>query len=537
MLVRGRRRRSGSGTTDPAAPRPAPRLPAPGQGYTTRVESRTATGTVGDRYRIRGLLGEGGMARVFDAFDDRLERPVAVKILRPATEALPGMRKRFQQEARLAARLIHPHIVAVLDYGEDDALSYLVMERLPGTTLRDEIARGPLTTSRVMLVITEALSALAAAHKFGVLHRDVKPSNILLQDDGHTKITDFGIAKSVDIRTGAEGVTEDMTLTGVVLGTPGYLAPERRSGLPATAQSDLFSVGAVMVEALTGRRAAPGAIPTEELPPPFRDIARRALAAGPNERFGSAVEMLHALRPPRPTAVAAPQATAQSMAPRPAVTLPVPVAEPATVRGPTKPAEGPRPHRPAPSPTRVRRRRMVWAGATAAALIALLLLLLTGSSQPTGPTAAATSHHVAHTDSEAKAIRALASSLAGTGLPGDRALAGDLGATASQQPGTARVAAAGNALSLAQVLLAGGGITPAQYQDVVNTLQPTGASVPTTTHPPPPPRPRPPRSRPHRRRRSTVRTTATAATAAAGRRRQDEFRLDRGLQPKAFRMD
>ena len=86
------------------------------------------------------------MARVFDAFDDRLERPVAVKILRPATEALPGMRKRFQQEARLAARLVHPHIVAVLDYGEDDSLSYLVMERLPGTTLRDEIARGPLPT-------------------------------------------------------------------------------------------------------------------------------------------------------------------------------------------------------------------------------------------------------------------------------------------------------------------------------------------------------------------------------------------------------
>ena len=136
------------------------------------------------------------MARVFDAFDDRLERPVAVKILRPETEALPGMRQRFQQEARLAARLIHPHIVAVLDYGEDDALSYLVMERLPGTTLRDEIARGPLAPSRVLLVVTEALTALVAAHKFGVLHRDVKPSNILLQDDGHTKITDFGIAKS-----------------------------------------------------------------------------------------------------------------------------------------------------------------------------------------------------------------------------------------------------------------------------------------------------------------------------------------------------
>ena len=446
------------------------------------MESHTATRTVGGRYRIRGLLGEGGMARVFDAFDDRLERPVAVKILRPATEALPGMRKRFQQEARLAARLIHPHIVAVLDYGEDDAPSYLVMERLPETTLRDEIARGPLATSRAVLVITEALSALAAAHKLGVLHRDVKPSNILLQDDGHTKITDFGIAKSVDIRTGAEGVTEDMTLTGIILGTPGYLAPERRSGHPATAQSDLFSVGAVMVEALTGRRAAPGAIPTEELPPSLRDVARRALATEPNERFGSAVEMLHALRPPRPMAVVAPQATTQPMAPRPAVTLPVPVTEPATVRGPTRPPGGSRSHRPVGSPTGVRRRRVVGAvTATAAALIAILFLLLTGGSQPTGPTAAATSHRVAHTDSGVKAIRALAASLAAAGLPGDRSVAGALGATASEHPGTARVTAAGIALSLAQVLLAGGGITPAQYQDVVNTLQPTGATVPTTT--------------------------------------------------------
>jgi len=128
------------------------------------------------------------MARVFDAFDERLERPVAVKILRSETLAVPGMRYRFQQEALIAARLIHPHIVAVLDFGENHASSYLVMERLPGSTLRDEIiARGPLPTQRVMLVLAETLTALAAAHKFGVLHRDIKPSNILLEQDGHTK--------------------------------------------------------------------------------------------------------------------------------------------------------------------------------------------------------------------------------------------------------------------------------------------------------------------------------------------------------------
>ena len=104
---------------------------------------------IGGRYRLHALLGEGGMARVFDSFDERLERPVAVKILRPETEALPGMRKRFQQEARISARLVHPNIVAVLDYGEDGPASYLVMERLPGRTLRDEMARGPMPPERL----------------------------------------------------------------------------------------------------------------------------------------------------------------------------------------------------------------------------------------------------------------------------------------------------------------------------------------------------------------------------------------------------
>ena len=166
------------------------------------METSATHGVIGGRYRLQGPLGEGGMARVFDAFDERLERPVAVKILRPQTLAVPGMRTRFQREARIAAQLAHPNIVAVLDYGEDHSASYLVMERLPGTTLRDEIARGPLNGQRVMLVVGEILGALAAAHGFGVVHRDIKPSNILLQHDGHTKITDFGIAKS--IRLGAD---------------------------------------------------------------------------------------------------------------------------------------------------------------------------------------------------------------------------------------------------------------------------------------------------------------------------------------------
>ena len=128
-----------------------------------------------------------------------------------------------------------------------------------------------------------------------MLHRDIKPSNILLQDDGHTKITDFGIAKSLDARTGADRLADDVTMTGVVLGTPGYLAPERRSGRPATVQSDLYSVGAVMVEALTGRRIGHGTVLTDSIPPVLRDIACRALAADPRDRFTSAGDMLLAL--------------------------------------------------------------------------------------------------------------------------------------------------------------------------------------------------------------------------------------------------
>ena len=260
------------------------------------METRTAP-LIGGRYRIDGLLGEGGMARVFGAFDERLERPAAVKILRAETRALPGMRQRFQQEALIAARLLHPHIVAVLDFGEDHASSYLVMERLPGTTLRDEIiARGPLSPQRVLLVMAETLDALAAAHARGVLHRDIKPSNILLQQDGHTKITDFGIAKSFDIRTDPAPPADDMTMTGFVLGTPGYLSPERRAGSPATVQSDLYAVGAVMVEALTGQRLGPGPVPVEQLPASLRDVARRAMATDPRDRFTSANDMWQSLR-------------------------------------------------------------------------------------------------------------------------------------------------------------------------------------------------------------------------------------------------
>ena len=212
------------------------------------------------------------MARVFDAFDERLERPVAVKVLRAETRALPGMRQRFQQEALIAARLIHPHIVAVLDFGEDDSASYLVMERLPGSTLRDEIMlRGPLSTGRVALVMAETLTALAAAHGRGVLHRDIKPSNILLQQDGHTKISDFGIAKSFDVRTNVARRHDDdgdhsghpgLPGPGATIGPPGHGAVRRVRGRRGH--------GGGPERATTRRRRS---TPADSLAPPWRDVA------------------------------------------------------------------------------------------------------------------------------------------------------------------------------------------------------------------------------------------------------------------------
>jgi serine/threonine protein kinase len=453
------------------------------------VETRTAP-LIGGRYRIDGLLGEGGMARVFDAFDERLERRAAVKILRAEIRALPGMRERFQQEALIAARLIHPHIVAVLDFGEDHASSYLVMERLPGTTLRDEIvARGPLSTQRVMLVMAETLDALAAAHARRVLHRDIKPSNILLQQNGHTKITDFGIAKSFDIQTDLNLPADDMTMSGVVLGTPGYVAPERRSGHQATVQSDLYAVGAVMVEALTGRRLTSGPVPMEKLAPPLRDVARRAMATDPRERFRSANDMAQSLRA---VAAGSGQAPRLPLTPRrPTTTAPGagPPRHP-TPRPGTAVLTAGRPPRPRDGSVRTRRRRLIGATVVALAIALALFVALWCGTQPTGPATSPAAHDgrtqaltrpdTKPTDTEGPAITALATALANGGLPGDDTLAGALRETAAEPAGTARQASARQALSLAGVLLGAGGITPGQYQDVANVLHPTGTTTTTT---------------------------------------------------------
>jgi serine/threonine protein kinase len=258
------------------------------------------------------------MATVHDGWDTRLGRAVAVKLLHPGLATDSENRRRFEHEARSAAALSHPNIVAVHDRGEHEGTPFIVMERLPGNTLADLIARGPLQEPLVRTVLAEVLAALAAAHQAGILHRDIKPGNILFTSSGMAKVADFGIAKTTET---------NHTVAGQIVGTVAYLSPDRLSGKPAAPSDDLYAVGAVGYEALTGRRAFPQdtlgalshAIMTQRPPalaalrPDLDQVLaasiERAMAPSAQWRFGSAYEMSAALSargpgfigPPRPS--------------------------------------------------------------------------------------------------------------------------------------------------------------------------------------------------------------------------------------------
>jgi serine/threonine protein kinase len=271
---------------------------------------RNDTDLLGGRYEMRGVLGYGGMAEVRDGWDTRLDRPVAIKLLSPGFCAQPDMLDRFRTEARTAASLNHPNVVAVYDSGEHAGTPYMVMERLPGATLADEIARGPLSPARLRAVLDNVLDAVTAAHAAGILHRDIKPGNILLGTSaGAMKVADFGISKTVDTAP---------TRTGEVLGTMAYLSPQRVSGAPASPADDLYAVGVVAYEALTGwppfRGDNPGALARsilDDVPPPVTavrpdidpitaGVISRAMARNPEQRYAYAAEMLAAVRGVRP---------------------------------------------------------------------------------------------------------------------------------------------------------------------------------------------------------------------------------------------
>jgi serine/threonine protein kinase len=268
------------------------------------VGDMMASELLGGRYELRGVLGRGGMAEVREGWDTRLSRVVAVKLLYPGFANHPETRERFDAEARSAAGLSNPHIVAVHDTGEHNGTPYIVMERLPGVSLADYIVRGPLPQPLVGSVISDVLAALAAAHDAGVLHRDIKPGNILFTDYGAAKVSDFGIAKTADAA---------YTMTGHIVGTMAYLSPERLMGNPATPSDDLYALGVVGYEALTGRRPfmqdnlgaltrailqeAPLPLPMlrHDVDPALCSVIERAMARDPALRFPDARAMRLAL--------------------------------------------------------------------------------------------------------------------------------------------------------------------------------------------------------------------------------------------------
>ncbi len=263
---------------------------------------------IGNRYTLTRPIASGGMGDVWEATDTVLDRDVAVKILRtgdgPADE---GFAERFRDEAKHAAALTHPNVAAVYDYGEeDDGTAYLVMERVPGAPLTEVIRdSGGVGPEQVRWIVGQAALALAAAHDSGLVHRDVKPGNIIVTPEGTAKLTDFGIARA--------GEGNGHTLTGEVLGTPDYISPEQALGEPATNASDIYSLGVVAHEMLSGTKPfdggspvatalahvndAPPALPAS-VPADLRGVIEACLAKTPAERPTDAREVAVALGMP-----------------------------------------------------------------------------------------------------------------------------------------------------------------------------------------------------------------------------------------------
>jgi hypothetical protein len=290
-------------------------------------------GTLGD-YEVRGVIGEGGMGLVLKAFDPALQRLVAIKVLAPALAASPTARRRFTREAQAAASVCHEYVVAVHGVHEADELPYLVMHYVAGESLQQRLDRvGPLPAEEVVRIGSQAAWGLAAAHARGLIHRDVKPANLLLEDGlDQVKITDFGLARTAD------GV--GLTQTGVVAGTPGYMAPEQARGEAVDHRADLFALGAVLYACCTGqppfRAATPLAVlrqVNEQAPPPVRELnpdvpawlealIDRLLAKEPARRVQTAAEVATLLESylahlRQPASVAAPELPAVPDGPGP----------------------------------------------------------------------------------------------------------------------------------------------------------------------------------------------------------------------------
>lgn len=333
------------------------------------------------RYRLEDLLASGGMAQVWQGTDEVLQRQVAVKLLHTHLAADATFVARFRQEAVAAARLAHPGIVAIYDTCSEDGLEAIVMELVPGRTLRQRLDDAePIDPWQAAGLAAQVADALDAAHSAGLVHRDIKPANVLLSGDGRVKVADFGIAKAV-----AEA---DLTQPGLMVGTAKYLAPEQVRGEPIDARTDLYSLGVVLYEMLCGRPpfqgdtdAATALMRLQKdplrprqvrpgVPRPLEDVVVRALARDPAERYQSATEMRAALLAAGAAPTEAPDLTSTTIeaapdhtaaAARPALTPP--------------PARGPVAVEPAPSFTQTERS---WLIPTAIVVLVALALGLAG---------------------------------------------------------------------------------------------------------------------------------------------------------------
>lgn len=269
-----------------------------------------------ERYRIEEPLGEGGIGRVYVARHLTLGRMVALKVLLTQYESIPVLKQRFEREARALAALSHPNIVTVTDFGVAEGNPYIVMEKLEGCDLSEVVAREPLEPKRALDIVRQVLRALAYAHEQGLVHRDLKPHNIFVRSLGdgtdHVEVLDFGLARFVG---DAAKSSPKLTRQGALLGTPAYMAPEQASGEEVDARADLYAVGCVLFEALTGRRVFETNDPGETLrshllsPPPsltqadsglrvsprLEALVQKSLAKSPRQRFSSSQEMLSEL--------------------------------------------------------------------------------------------------------------------------------------------------------------------------------------------------------------------------------------------------
>lgn len=388
-------------------------------GTRTAVRDSLIGRVVDGRYRVESRLARGGMATVYEATDLRLDRVVALKVMHGGLAEDDAFVSRFQREAKSAARLTHPHVVSVYDQGEDDGLVYLAMEYVPGRTVRDVLREyGRLAPEQALTILDPVLQALDAAHRAGFVHRDVKPENVLLGDDGSVKVADFGLARAIS--TGNSTTTQ-----GVLIGTVAYLSPEQVERGIADARSDVYGAGILLYEMLTGAVPYAGetplavayqhvnaAVPAPSsvragLPAAVDALVARATRHDPDERFATAGEFLAAVRRcreqlPAPRALSVDDSERENTLVVPLQTDPL-VVDVRTHPPTAHPAAGPK-------EPKIRRRRR--RGGFVALVVVLVLALLIGA----GAWWLGSARAVAVPNLTGKSLAQARAALAGTGL-------------------------------------------------------------------------------------------------------------------------